>query len=65
MCSSWWNEKWQRKLQYSEKTEPSGTLSITNAIGPELGKNPGCCDEKYLIITTYQFIYIEFPLHAS
>jgi hypothetical protein len=26
--SNWWNEDWQRKPKYSEKTCPSATLSI-------------------------------------
>jgi hypothetical protein len=27
--SNWWNEDWQGKLKYSEKTCPSATLSTT------------------------------------
>jgi hypothetical protein len=26
----WWNEDWQGKPKYSEKTRPSATLSTTN-----------------------------------
>jgi hypothetical protein len=37
----WWNEDWQGKLKYSEKTCPSATLSITNPTWPDPGSNPG------------------------
>jgi hypothetical protein len=30
LCSNWWNEDWQGKPKYSEKTCPSATLSTTN-----------------------------------
>jgi hypothetical protein len=30
--SSWWNENWQGKLKYWEKTCPSATLSATNSM---------------------------------
>jgi hypothetical protein len=29
--SNWWNENWQGKLKYSEKTYPSATLSTTKS----------------------------------
>ncbi|PNF21377.1 hypothetical protein B7P43_G15468 [Cryptotermes secundus] len=32
-----WNEDWQWKQKYSEKTCPSVTLSTTNPISPDLG----------------------------
>jgi hypothetical protein len=35
--SSWWNENWQGKPKYSEKTCPSATLSTTNPTWPNLG----------------------------
>jgi hypothetical protein len=35
----WWNEDWQGKPKYSEKTCPSATLSTTNPTLP--GSNPG------------------------
>jgi hypothetical protein len=38
--SSRWNENWQRKLKYFEKTCPSATLSTTNPTRPDLGSNP-------------------------
>jgi hypothetical protein len=41
MCSSRWNENWQEKSKYSEKTCPSATLSTTNATWPDLSSNPG------------------------
>jgi hypothetical protein len=41
VCSSRWNENWQEKPKYSEKTCPIPTLSITNATWPDLGSNPG------------------------
>jgi hypothetical protein len=42
----WWNEDWQDKLKYSEKTRPSATLSTTNPTWPDPGSNPGCRGEK-------------------
>jgi hypothetical protein len=41
MWSSRWNENWQGKLKYWEKTCPSATLSTTNPTWPDLGSNPG------------------------
>jgi hypothetical protein len=38
--SNWWNEDWQGKPKYSEKTCPSATLSTTNATWPDPGSNP-------------------------
>jgi hypothetical protein len=40
LWSNWWNENWQRKLKYSEKTCPSATLSTTNSTWPDLGSKP-------------------------
>jgi hypothetical protein len=37
----WWNEDWQGKPNYSEKTCPSATLSTTNPTWPAPGSNPG------------------------
>jgi hypothetical protein len=37
----WWNEYWQRKLKYSEKTCPRATLSTTNPTWPDTDANPG------------------------
>jgi hypothetical protein len=39
--SSRWNENWQGRLKYSEKTCPSATLSTTNPTWPDSGSNPG------------------------
>jgi hypothetical protein len=36
-----WNEDWQGKPKYSEKTCPSATLSTTNPTWPDPGSNPG------------------------
>jgi hypothetical protein len=36
----WWNEKFQGKLMYSEKTCPSGTLSTTNPTCPGAEPRP-------------------------
>jgi hypothetical protein len=41
LWSSWWNEDWQGKPKYSEKTCPSATLSTTNPSWPDLGSNSG------------------------
>jgi hypothetical protein len=37
----WWNEDWQGKPKYSEKTCPSATLSTTNPTWPDRGLNTG------------------------
>jgi hypothetical protein len=39
--SSRWNEDWQGKPKYSEKTRPSATLSTINPTWPDLGSNAG------------------------
>jgi hypothetical protein len=36
----WWNDDWQGKPKYSEKTCPSATLSTTNLTWPDLDSNP-------------------------
>jgi hypothetical protein len=41
MWSSRWNENWQGKPKYSEKTCPSSTLFTTNPTWPDRGSNPG------------------------
>jgi hypothetical protein len=41
VSSSQWNENWQGKPKYSEKTCPNATLSITNSTWLDLGLNPG------------------------
>jgi hypothetical protein len=41
LWSKWWNEDWQRKPRYSEKTCHSATLSTTNPTWPDPGSNPG------------------------
>jgi hypothetical protein len=38
---NWWNEDWQGKPKYSEKTYPSASLSTTNPTWPDPGSNPG------------------------
>jgi hypothetical protein len=39
--SSRWNENWQRKQKYSEKTCPSATLPTRNHTWPDPGSNSG------------------------
>jgi hypothetical protein len=41
MWNSRWNENWQGKPKYSEKTCPIGILSTTNPTWPDLRLNPG------------------------
>jgi hypothetical protein len=41
LWSNWWNEDWQGKLKYSEKTCPSVTLSTTDPTWPDPCANPG------------------------
>jgi hypothetical protein len=37
--SNWWNEIWQGKPKYSEKTYPSATLSTTKSLGSAYSKH--------------------------
>jgi hypothetical protein len=37
----WWNEDWQGKPKYSEKTYSSAILSTINPTWPDPGSNPG------------------------
>jgi hypothetical protein len=46
LWSNWWNEDWQGKPKYSEKTCPSATLSTTNPTWPDPGSYPGRRDGK-------------------
>jgi hypothetical protein len=41
LWSNWWNENWQGKPKYSEKTCPSVTFSTTNPTWADPGSNPG------------------------
>jgi hypothetical protein len=41
LWSNWWNEDWQGKPKYSEKTWPSAILSTTNPTWPDPCANPG------------------------
>jgi hypothetical protein len=41
LWSNWWNEGWQGKPKYSEKTCTSATLSTTNPTWPDPCANPG------------------------
>jgi hypothetical protein len=47
LWSNWWNEAWQGKPKYSEKTCPSATLSITNPTWPDLGSKPATNSLSY------------------
>jgi hypothetical protein len=39
--SNWWNEYWQGKPKYSEKTYPIATLSTTKSHMTDPVSNPG------------------------
>jgi hypothetical protein len=41
LWSNWWNENWQGKPKYSEKTCPSAILSTTNSTWPDPCANTG------------------------
>jgi hypothetical protein len=41
LWSNWWNENWQGKPKYSEKTCPSAILSTTNPTWPDPGRRGG------------------------
>jgi hypothetical protein len=50
-CCTWvwsirWNETWQSKPKYSEKTCPSATCSTINPTWSDLVSNPGCWGGK-------------------
>jgi hypothetical protein len=42
LWSNWWNEDWQGKPKYSEKTSPSAILSTTNTTWTDPNLNLGC-----------------------
>jgi uncharacterized membrane protein len=46
MWSSRWNENWQGKPKYSDKTCPGATLFTTNPTWPDLGSNSSRRGEK-------------------
>jgi hypothetical protein len=46
LWSNWWNEDWQGKPKYLEKTCPSVTLSTTNPTWPDTESNPDRRDGK-------------------
>jgi hypothetical protein len=46
LWSNWWNEDWQGKQKYSEKTYPNATFSTTNPTWPDPGSNLGHRGEK-------------------
>jgi hypothetical protein len=48
--SIWWNEIWQGKPKYSEKTCLSATLSATNRTWLDLGSNPGRRSDKSALL---------------
>jgi hypothetical protein len=51
LWSNWWNENWQGKPKYSEKTCPSAILSTTNPTWPDPGANPGRRGGKRQLLT--------------
>jgi hypothetical protein len=46
LWSNWWNEDWQGKPKYLEKTRPSAKVSTTNPTWPDPGSNTGRCGGK-------------------
>jgi hypothetical protein len=63
VCSSRWNENWQGKSKYSEKTCPSATLSTKNPTWPDLGSNPDRrCGKPGTNHLTYGTVKIAFML---
>jgi hypothetical protein len=46
MWSRYWNENWQGKPKYSEKTSPSATLCIKNSTLLDLGSKPSHREEE-------------------
>jgi hypothetical protein len=46
LWSNWWNEDWQGKPKYLEKSCPTATLSTTNPTWPDPCSNPGRRGEK-------------------
>jgi hypothetical protein len=49
MQSISWNENWQGKPKYQDKTYPYGPLSTTDAIWPNLGSKLGRRGEKLAV----------------
>jgi hypothetical protein len=50
---NWWNENWQRKLKYSDKTLSDATLSTTNPVRLDLRSNP----RSGLVVETCSYYY--------
>jgi hypothetical protein len=46
MWKNWWNDNWQEKLKYLEKTSSSATLSTINSTSSDLGLKLGHCNRK-------------------
>jgi hypothetical protein len=68
LWSNCWNEVWQGKPKYSEKTYPSTTLPTTNPTWPDLGSNLGRRGEKpatnhlsYGAAITRTIIFLKIP----
>jgi hypothetical protein len=65
MWSSLWNNNWQGKPKYSEKTYPSFTLSGTNPTWPDLGSNPGAAYLLPYVIVEHSMVrQCEIPLFS-
>jgi hypothetical protein len=62
MWSSQWNENWQGKLKYLEKTCPSATLSTTNLTWPNLGHR---CGKPVIDCLSYFKSYIHLTFKPS
>jgi hypothetical protein len=65
----WWNEDWQGKPKYSEKTFLSATLSTTDPTWPDPGSSPGRLGEKpatnrlsYGAARTYIYTLTSLPI---
>jgi hypothetical protein len=58
--SNWWNENWQGKPKYSEKTYPSATLSTTNPTWQTRSQS-----HLPTYLPTHQITYLPTYLHTK
>jgi hypothetical protein len=74
VSSSRWNENWQEKPKYLEKTRLSAMLSTTNPTWPDLGSNPDSRGGKpatnrlsygVAYLRYVSFVFLCLPLGAS
>jgi hypothetical protein len=64
--SNWWNEDWQGKPKYSEKTRPSATLSTTKShmTRPGLKRRTAVVGSQRLTIIVASYCVCEISFYS-